>query len=605
MEPRKLFKEFPPVTKEQWRDLAVKDLKGADFDKKLVWHTYEGFSVQPFYTIEDLSELNDFVEQISNVQKHSTKWINYAEVQFADPVVMNEKALLAVKNGATGLLFEVYDTAAFNFDAVLRNVNLAQLNISFRTGAPSEKFLRAYFNYVNSRNISLSAIKGFCDIDILDQWIIEGVTPDFAALERQIKVTKEAPHFSGLVVHSGSFADAGCNSVQEPAFLFNKVVDYIDYLTGNGFTASEILDEITINSATGGDYFFEIAKLRALRVVWNEIINAYGITGKEAQILSSSSRWTKGCYDPDVNMLRNTTEAMAAIIGGCNGLLITPHNAACEKPNDFTRRIALNISNILQMESYFDKVIDPSKGSYYIEYLTKTISEKALGLFKEIEKAGGFIAAFGQNIIQDKIEMTRKKKEQDIATRRQVYVGVNQYVNSNEKVVITDSTNSDQISGVKLLPRQRATLLFERLRTRTQEYLKNTGKLPKVYLACFGNLTMRKARASFSASFFNIAGFQILGEGHHERLDDCIKHSLQSDADIVVLCSSDEDYGRQAKDFAVHFREANSNKTLVLAGYPAALVEELKSAGVDLFIHVKTNVIEVISSLHDRLLTTV
>lgn len=603
MESSSLFADFPPVSNEQWREKATQDLKGADFEKKLVWRTLEGFSLQPFYSAEDLNA--PLVESMAALQKHTPERTLYATVYPSAADTMNKKALQALLEGATGVVFTVADATSFSFDAVLKDIDLTACSVSFTLPAPSAEFIQRYGAFLEKENVALDKVTGYCDSDVLETWSLTGTAPNLAALAAQVKAADTLPGFKALVVHSGSFLNAGSNTTQEIAFLLNKLVDYVDYFTQQGWQAQAVIDATLLQTAIGGDYFFEIAKLRTLRVVLAEIFQAYGVTNATLPILASSSLWSKSFYDPYVNMLRNTTEAMSAILGGCDALLIHPHNSGYEQPTDFTRRMALNITNLLDGESYFDQVADPAQGCYYLENLTQTLAEKALALFQEIEQAGGFIKAFEANVIQEKIAAVKALKEKEVATRKQVYVGVNQYSNTGEKSVVLPAPAADEVNGLKLLIPQRATQAFEQLRSRTKQYEESTGSLPQVYLACFGNLAMRKARATFALNFFAAAGFGVSPENYHADIQQALDTVLNSDAHMVVLCASDEDYGAQAVEFAQRFKTAGSDKTLVLAGYPADLVEALKAAGIDLFIHIKSNAIAELSSLQDKLLATV
>jgi methylmalonyl-CoA mutase len=352
--------------------------------------------------------------------------------------------------------------------------------------------------------------------------------------------------------------------------------------------------------AIAGDYFFEIAKLRTVRILLKGILKLYNCE-VPVTIFSSNSTWSKSLYDANVNMLRNTTEAMAAVLGGCDALLTYPHDYSYGQPSPFSQRVALNISNLLREESYFDKVVDPSGGSFYIEALTGSLAEHALQLFKELENNQGFIEAFRAGIIQQKIQAVRDKKEKEIALRRRVYVGTNKYPNPSERTTLKEAKTEEKQGELQLLHDQRATRSFEELRTKTLKYFDETGFIPKVYLACFGNLAMIKARATFSIEFFASAGFEILGEYFYTDMQNAAQESAASNANIVVICSSDTDYETSAIAFAETFKSLSKDKLLILAGYPESIVEQVQQAGVDSFIHIKSNAIEVLSDFQRKL----
>lgn len=601
MSKQQIFSDFPAITKQQWMDKVIQDLKGADFSKKLVWNTYEGFSVDPFYTEEDVLPLADFTAFVKSVQPLNVQWINYAEVSTGSAQQQKLQAERCIQQGADGLIFSIDRATNFLFDEILASVDPTVVHISFVLSEPDPDFIAAYFKYLEKRRVSLGAIHGFCDADILEKWITGETkiqTSTIQSLARQLQLTKKATGFRGLTVRSNTFVDAGGNVTQELAFLLNKVVAYTDLLSDAGLSPKEIFSEVHLRTAINGDYFFEIAKLRSLRALYATLINHYSLDQVKATILSVSSIWSKSRYDAHTNMLRNTTEAMAAVTGGCDGLLIKPHTNTSSTPDEFNVRMALNVSNILKAESYFDQVSDAAGGAYYIEVLTHKLYENALNLFKEVEQEGGFVKAFEQNKVQLRIASVRDKKLQDIHTRKQVYVGINQYANPAETlpVAVTDEHKEND----HVLVAQHATRSFEILRQRTQQFANGHGKVPEIFLLAFGNLAMRKARVAFSQNFFAAAGFSS-AEHFHENPLTGIQPALSSDSQVIVLCASDDDYTLHAEACVKAFRKNNSNKILVLAGYPPMLVESLQAAGLDYFIHIKSNAVEVLSVIQDRI----
>ena len=604
-ESNQLFNDFGPVSRAEWIDKATVDLKGADFNRKLVWRTYEGFEVQPFYTPEDMTGTDKLTQLRAIFAQSSRSWVNYTEIHIQDEKKANEEALYAMKYGAQGILFHA-DIHKIDLEVLLKGIDIKTIHVSFALEAPSEALVEQYFNYAKKEGVDLKELKGFVQADVLESWTTRGVAPDFDELAQMIKLTAQAPDFKGLAVQSASFVNAGSNVSQELAFAFNKMVELFDRLSEKDIEIKALAGELIPVLAIGGDYFFEIAKMRAFRLLAASILKAYGVDASQLKIVSVNSLWSKSLYDPYVNMLRNTTEGMAAVMGGCDALLTRSHDSSYQEPSNFSRRIALNVSNLLKEETYLDKVVDPAAGSYYIENLTLSLTDKALEIFKEIESKGGFVKAFESNTIQSMIAEVKAKKEKDIAQRKNVFVGINRYPNLNEKVpFIKPDGAAKEVNGIKLLVPQRAARLFEDLRQRTQEYFENTGKLPKVYLACFGNLAMRKARATFAADFFGTAGFEMMGEFFFDNIENAAKESAASDADIVVMCGADDDYIENGEAFAKTFKAAANDKQLVLAGNPADMIEKLKAAGVDEFIHVRTNAIEALNAFQEKLLATV
>lgn len=600
--PKNLFSDFKAVSKEEWVEKATGDLKGADFNKKLVWQTYDGFQVQPFYVPEDIQHKEWVTSLHNHYQHHDGAWLNYAEIAVGNTVKANEIAQECLKFGANGLLFQIKFDASVDFTELLKEIDPTKLAISFHIEKGGQRIIQNYFDYLISQEISVKDICGFAQLDVLENYALTGEEPDFEGLAQLLSFTQNAPDFHGLVIGSHEFVDSGANTSQEMAFLMNKWIEAMHKLEDYGISIPELMREVYFHVSISGDYFFEIAKQRALKLACSSILATYQQEETAFPVLSSSSVWSKTIYDPNVNFLRNTTEAMAAVLGGTHSLLIRPHNSAYEEPTLFSRRIALNVSNLLREESYLDKVVDPAAGSYYLENLTETLFNTSIALFKEIENTGGYMQAFSKGTIQKKIGDVRIAKEKDIASRKQAYVGSNRYPNLKEKVAFIQATDApSEKDGIPLLVPQRAVKSFEKLRQRTQQQEEATSSIPKVYLALFGNLAMRKARATFSADFFGTAGFELIGEFPFKNVDEAIEASAGSQADIVVICSSDPEYAEHGPKFIQEFKSKAPDKELVLAGYPSDCIEQLKEAGLEHFIHVRSNAIEVLSAFQDKL----
>ena len=600
----KLFSSFAPVSKEEWKARAIEDLKGADFHQKLVWKTDDGFPVYPFYTKEDLEAVETLGMGGGLVASTPRRWDQYVIINADDALAANRQAQALVKGGATGVLFTFSDAGEADLPQLLKGLNLQELSISFSSPQPSVAFLSEYMSYLEESGISFHQIKGFYECDVLEQWITRGEEPDLETMANLIKIMEGASNFKTLVIRSGAFVNAGATTAQELAFTLNKLTDYLDRLTELGISQEVLTSTLLLHLAVGGDYFFEIAKFRAVRLLLNNILELYGNAAHRIPVLASNALWSKSFYDPNVNLLRNTTEAMAAVLGGCDALLVLPHDSTFAQPSAFSQRIALNVSNLLREEAYLDKVADPAAGCYYIESLTFSLVHQSISLFKEVEGLGGFMEAFRLGNIQEKIAHAHERKESAIASRKRVYVGTNKYPNPQEASVLP-GRNIQPHEGQEfpLLVQQRATRQFDELRSRTLVHQQKTGYLPQVYLATFGNLAMRKARASFAYEFFGVAGFKIMGEFYNADPAAAANEAAASNADIVVICSSDADYESNALSFVLAFRKVTTNKQLVLAGFPEALVQPLKEAGVNAFIHIKCNAIEVLTHFQYKLFT--
>jgi methylmalonyl-CoA mutase len=333
----------------------------------------------------------------------------------------------------------------------------------------------------------------------------------------------------------------------------------------------------------------EIAKFRAARMLWANIVKGYN-PEKECSCKmfahAVTSTWNQTAYDPYVNMLRGTTEAMSATLAGVHSLEVLPFDYAFEQPTEFSKRIARNVELLLKHESHFDQVIDPAGGSYYIENLTKNIAEQAWKLFLEVEDKGGYVEAYKAGFIVDKVKASAAAKDKNIATRREILLGANQYPNFTEvadAAVVAETVTRPEAEGNVLTP-YRGAMAFEAMRLGVDR----SGKEPKAFMLTCGSLAMARARAQFSCNFFACAGIRVQDNTFFHSVEEGVAAALEAKADIVVVCASDDDYA----EVAPKVKELLGGKAiLVVAGAPAC-TPELEAQGINNFINVKSNVLE-------------
>jgi len=376
---------------------------------------------------------------------------------------------------------------------------------------------------------------------------------------------------------------------------------YLNLLTEKGLDVDTVAENMKFNFGVSTNYFMEIAKFRAARMLWAKIVEAYQPNNLEVakmNIHASTSKFNQTIYDPYVNMLRGTTESMSATIAGVDSLSVTPFNKAFESSTEFSDRIARNTQILLKEESYFDKIADPSGGSYYIENLTNSVAEHAWKLFQDIEAKGGYVEAFKAGFIQDQVTESANKRNMNIATRREILLGTNQYPNALEKIeanikeqCCTSTKRDDAIA--EPIKKYRGSEQMETLRLKT-ERAKET---PKVFLLTIGDLTMRKARAGFASGFFACAGFELIDNLGFKSVEEGVKAAMDQKASIVVVCSSDDEYTEAAP--AV-LEQLGDKAITVVAGYPKS-VDELKAKGLKHFIHMKSNLVETLQGFQNEL----
>jgi len=594
---KSLFAEFNPVTKQEWMEKVGIDLKGADFDKKLVWKNLSKIKIQPFYNAEDKQDY------VKNTGENSQSLINYRGIAVNSVESGNKLALRAIEEGINGLLFTV--DKHISVADLLEGIDLNKITVSFGLRIDAVAFASDFFELVKGKNIATDNLKGFIDLNIISDYLTQGNIEEnqFDTATELVKLAADYPNFKVLTISGSEYLDSGANQSQEVAYTLSSLVFLIEKLKDRGIPVKEVFDNLNFRLAIGSEYFVEIGKFRAFNSLLTEVAGKYGITDYSHMIIAKTSIWSKSVTDPHTNLLRATTEAMSAILGNVDAVLIDAYDKEFSDASDFSSRIAGNISTILKEESYLGKVANPVDGSYYIEEVSVKIATKALELFKAIEENGGFNKSFENEFIQQQIAEIRQEKIKLISQRRLPMVGVNKYPNLMETVNSNFLSAGEDYNSKVLTPR-RASLEIEAIRKTTEEFVDKTNKRPVVELTSFGNLTMRKARAAFAYDFIGVSGFTVLQEQSYSSAQEAAEQSANSDSSVVVICSSDQDYEESAVVFVKAFRSLNSEKVLLLAGNPTNIINELTDAGLDGCVNIKSDVITTISSIQSKIQRT-
>ena len=598
----KLFTEFPPVPTEKWEEVITADLKGADYERKLVWKTGEGFNVRPYYRAENLEGIKFLGSQagefpyVRGTHAHN-RWRVHQTVSVVCPKEANAEALKILNAGVDSLGFCIASEAftAADLDTLLGEICIPAVEITF-CGEKMANVAELVLAKVEKEGIAKEDVRiAFC-IDPL----VKGLSSkgDFcspngekciARIVELIHKTKEYKHVRIVTVAGQTFGNSGSTIVEELAFTLSAGHDYLVRLTDAGLDVDAAARKLRFSFSVSSNYFMEIAKFRAARMLWANIVKGYGPAKNCAckmQIHAETSRWNQTVYDPYVNMLRGTTEAMSATIAGVHSLEVMPFDASFENPTEFSKRIARNVELLLKNESHFDQVVDPAGGSYYVENLTQSIAAEAWKLFLEIEEKGGYTEAYKAGLIVERIKASAAAKDKNIATRRQTLLGANQYPNFTEvagKEITAESVTRKQAEGNVLVP-YRGAMAFEEMRLQVDR----SGKEPKAFMLTCGNLGMARARSQFSCNFFACAGIKVIDNTYFKSIEEGAKAALESKAQIVVVCASDDDYAEAAPKV----KELLGGKAiLVVAGAPAC-APELEAQGITNFINVKSNVLE-------------
>ncbi|WP_411031550.1 methylmalonyl-CoA mutase subunit beta [Spongiimicrobium sp. 3-5] len=414
MSKNSLFDEFDEVSAKAWKQKIQFDLKGEDYNDSLVWETAEGIKVKPFYNHEDLK--NDASAGVSP----PSPWHIAQAIYAGNAALANAKAIKTVADGAQSLIF-IVPSKDIDIKNLQAGDSLRDIPIHFQFQFLDLEYLEQYIAVKNVRTAPT-----FFNLDIVGNLARTGnwffnLNKDHEVIDKILQKTAHKDYLNVLGVDISLYQNAGANSVQELAY---GLAHANEYLNRYKLDASQ---QITFTISVGGNYFLEIAKLRALRLLWRTLAAEYGVN-EECHIIAKPSRRNKTLYDYNVNMLRTTMECMSAIIGGANTVCNLPYDAIYHKENEFGERIAKNQLLILQHESYFDKVANPADGSYYITSLTTQLSQKALQLFKDIEKNGGFLKQLKEHTIQKKIKESADKEQQLFNEKKQVLVGANSYI---------------------------------------------------------------------------------------------------------------------------------------------------------------------------------
>lgn len=428
-----LFNEFESVSHNEWLEKIITDLKGKDFDQNLVWKTDEEFDIQPIHHSESLKDNKSITYNLSN---NNIGWEIREQINIGNSDETNKKALQALKGGANSLQFNGLINSQEEFNAILNGVMLEIISVHFCTSEPKKTAL-FLDKYISEKQLNKNNIDSSISYDYLGESIVNG------------RLYEPIIHDT-ILVNGFNYTNAGANATQELAYCLNQAVAYINTAIENKKPLEETIKSFKFSLGIGTNYFLEIAKVRAFKILWKMVTAEYGYKSTP-KIHSQTSSYYLAHQDAATNILRTTTEAMSAVIGACNSLSVTPFNTSYEEANDFTLRVARNIQLLMQEEAYLNKVTDVAKGTYYIETLTDNLVESSLEKFKEIESKGGFIVNIQNDNIQNDIDAVHQKKLIDYKEKKRTLLGVNKHPNNNEEAKTPLTPNKNVQSNFKSL----------------------------------------------------------------------------------------------------------------------------------------------------------
>ena len=609
----KLFTEFKAPTTQEWLDKIEVDLKGADFQKRLVWRTNEGFNVQPFYRREDVLKLKtpdslpgEFPFVRGN-KKDSNAWYVRQDINVEEAKAANEKALDVLNKGIDSLCFKVPgDKVNYEFiETLLEGIRCDIVEVNFNTcKRHTLELAEVLVSYFEKKGYDKEKVVGSIDFDPMEKIVMKGkdVTSLLSEAPKLIEIFKDYPNFRCITVNSESLNNAGAYIVQELGYALSWGNEYLAQLTDAGIDADLAAKKIKFNMGISENYFMELAKFRAARMLWAQIVKQYDPKcdcACKMIVNATTSKYNQTIFDSYVNLLRSQTEAMSAALGGVHSMVVVPFDSTYELPTDFSERIARNQQLLLKEECHFGEVVDPGAGSYYIEHLTDSLAVEGWKIFLKVEEEGGFLAAVKSGTVQDDINSTNVKRHGDAAKRKEFILGTNQFPNFIEKSenkralsCACGCAHGNGESTFKSIQSTRLAADFEDLRIHTEE-----SKTPVAFMSTIGNLAMRQARAQFSCNFLACAGYKVIDNLGFKTVEEGVDAALKANADIVVLCSSDDEYAEYA---VPAFKYLDNRAMFVVAGAPACM-EDLKAAGIENFIHVKCNVLETLKEYNNKL----
>ncbi|MEX0325867.1 MAG: acyl-CoA mutase large subunit family protein [Puniceicoccaceae bacterium] len=689
-EKTRLLSEFPSHTEEQWKEAAVQLLKGRPFERTLITPTYEGFDLQPIYTREGSSGLPhlDGIPGEGSLVRGSriegflkAGWLISQELSAPSPAELNAIARQAVETGQTELnLWLDAPTRAGqegnsgssdgqgvcgaslatldDLKTLLEGINPAQTGIYWQGGKSAPSLYALLIAALRENGTDLSSVKGCLGLDPIG-WLVESgelpgapeeVHKSMAAILEH--AAKTVPEMQVLDIKGHAYHNAGASSTQEMAAVLATAVAYLKAMADEGVALEDVVSRMRFSLSVGGNYFLEIAKLRALRLLWSRIMDAFEIPGDQRLIHlhARTGLWNKTVFDPYVNMLRTTTEAFAAVVGGCDSLHVGHFDEIIRESDAFSRRIARNTHVILAEECDMRRVIDPAGGSWAVETLTDQMAAEAWKQFQEIEASGGILSVLESGKLQEAIEGVRQQKMKNIQRRKDVIVGTNAYPNAGEELLRTGTKDYRAIaeqrsaelekwiatrdgeavkaalagvvagegadwmeamitaaktgatlteleeaanlgdSPLKVVPLalQRSAEEFEKLRLAARA-MEAGGKSPLIHQLNIGPSRRYRIRADWTSAFFQVGGLKVLNEDDYNDVAAALSALSESGASVAVITSDDETYGNVVEELARGIKDSNSGAKVIVAGAPGDSEAAWREAGVDDFVHVRVN----------------
>ena len=691
--------EFTPPTYEEWKEACITLLKGAPFEKKMYTKTYEGITFDPMYFRKDTEDIlpkesfpgmGDYLrgaqpsgyvgkpwgiaqvcdetlpEENNELLRHEQeKGSTIYHIKLDSASLKAEDVRKATAPGDEGVSVTTLD----DMHTLLNGLKLDKYPVYLYAGESALPMLSLFAGALKASGQDLTKIRGIVGADPLGELTVKGKnSKDIESLYCDMAkcakwAVKHAPGLKTVFVRSDVYSRGGANDVQESAYTLATAVAYLRALLERGLTIDEAAGQIMFGFSMGANFFLQIAKLRALRPLWAQIVEAFG-GSKEAQRMHIHARpalFFKTVYDPYVNMLRNTTEIFSGVVGGVDSFESSPFDEPIRKGDEFSRRIARNVQIILQEEFGLLQPIDPAGGSWAVETLTKQMKEKVWAEFQVIEGKGGMLAALQEGYPQSEIAAILAARFKAAETRKDRIVGNNMYPNMTETLLdprpedveenkkqrtaqveayladIDEAFKAEKLKALQngdgclvslaieaaqagattaeiaaaLAGKESETVTaiaphrwserFEALRKTTEAYKAEHNDNVKIFLANMGPIPQHKARADFTTGFLQVGAFEVLGNNGFPTVEEAAQAAKESGADAVVICSTDATYPEIVPQLAPKLHEVLPKATVFLAGAaPKDLLETYNEAGIDEYISVKANCYKILQLLQQK-----
>jgi methylmalonyl-CoA mutase len=590
---------FPSKSIDEWKEKAEQSLTGKTIES-LKSNTYENIILKPLYTVADefpVSEYpaeSDFRRGINPLGYVTNEWRIAQRISYETSKELREKLEEAVTRGQTALSFEISEHLLEDDSLNLLADLSSKFPYAINTKEYQEVFLsklanqKNIFGYVANDPISLFAEKGAISEEFLQ-----------ASLNNVIQAHRQNPNIRTLLIDTTPYHNGGANAVQELAISIAEGVYYLQQLIENGLELETALSKVIFQFSIGSNFFMELAKLRAVRILWSKATEVYGAdrSSHGMHIAAETSVFTKTVFDPHVNLLRAGNEAFAAVLGGIQYLHVIPFNGLTGS-NSFSERIARNIQLILKEEAHLRRIVDPAGGSWYIEELTTQLAQKAWKLFQQIEADGGILEILKLNWLQKEIAAVYKVRIEDTQKRRQSIVGTNVYSNLVEDVPtkIQMKHNIHALKGIKIeaIPQKRLSEPFEELRKKAKEIKEKA----TAGMICLGELKQHKARLDFMKAFLTPGGIRAIESTPIFTSENAIQFVKDTNAEHFCLCGTNEQYEQMGHEILIALKAQFPNRTFYLAGLPEQDHQDRWiQEGIMQFFHLKSNCYESLSNI--------